>query len=103
MHAVVNHLPIKEGANWSERIARFGTFDAATRKSHPDLLSTSVIRASAAEAILVVVYRDSESLDRISKTIAAPWFAENIRPYLSGPVSRSVGEIVAGSGAPAGG
>ena len=58
---------------------------------------------ATAEAILVIVYRDRESLDRISKTIAAPWFAENIRPYLSGPVSRSVGEIVAGSGVPAGG
>jgi hypothetical protein len=102
VHAVVNHLPIKEGTDWSELIAKFAAFDAATRQSHPDLLATSLIRAGNAEAILVVVYRDRESLDAISRTVAAPWFAENIRPYLAGPVSRSVGEIVAGSVVPAG-
>ena len=102
MHAIVNHLPIKEGANWRELVAKFVAFDAATRKSHPDLLSTSLIRTSDAEAILGV-YRDRVSLDTISKTVAAPWFAENIRPHLAGPVSRSVGENVAGSGVPAGG
>jgi hypothetical protein len=103
VHAVVNHLPIKEGADWSELIAKLAAFEAATRRSHPALLSSSVIKASDTEAILVAVYRDRESLDSISRTIAAPWFAENVRPYLSGPVSRSVGEIVAGSGVPAGG
>jgi hypothetical protein len=101
VHAVVNHLPIKPGANWSELAAKFGAFDAATRRAHPELISTSVIRASDTEAILVAVYRDRQSLDEISKSVAAPWFAENVRPYLSGPVSRPVGEIVAGAGAAA--
>ena len=98
MHAVVNHLPIRADANWSELAARFDAFEAATRRAHPELLSTSLIRASDTEAILVIVYRDRQSLDEISKAVAAPWFAENVRPYLSGPVSRSVGEIIAGSG-----
>lgn len=98
MHAVVNHLPIKAGANWSELAAKFDAFEAATRQAHPDLISTSLIRASDTEAILVIVYRDRQSLDEISKAVAAPWFAENVRPYLSGPVSRSVGAIIAGSG-----
>ena len=98
MYAVVNHLPIRPGANWNELAAKFGAFEAATRQAHPDLLSANVIRASDTEAILVIVYRDRQSLDEISKSVAAPWFAENVRPYLSGPVSRSVGEIIAGSG-----
>lgn len=98
MHAVVNHLPIRADANWSELAARFDAFEAATRHAHPDLISASLIRAGDTEAILVVVYRDRQSLDEISKAVAAPWFAENVRPYLSGRVSRSVGEIIAGSG-----
>src|SRR5947209_6204462 len=69
MHAVVNHLPIKEGANWGELATKLGTFVAVTRQSHPALLSASVIRASDTEAILVVIYRDRESLDTISKAI----------------------------------
>jgi len=98
VHAVVNHLPIKEGAERSELARKFGAFEAATRETHPELIEASLIRASDSEAILVIVYRDRQSLDEISKSVAAPWFAENVRPYLSGPVSRSVGEIIAGSG-----
>jgi hypothetical protein len=61
MHAVVNHLPIREGTDWSELATKFGAFETATQQTH-----------SA--------------------------FAEHVRPYLLGPVSRSVGELIAGTG-----
>ncbi len=99
MQAVVNHLPIKPGANWNELAAKFAAFEAASRATNPELVSASLIRVEDSEAILVIVYRDRQSLDEFSRSVAAPWFAENIRPYLSGPVSRSVGEIIAGAGA----
>ena len=99
MHAVVNHLPIKDGAGWRELAAKFAAFELATRQGYPELASASLIRVSDSEAILYAVYRDRQSLDEISKSVAAPWFADNVRSYLAGPVSRSVGEIIAGSGA----
>jgi hypothetical protein len=98
VHAIVNHLPIKTGADWNELAGKFGTFEAVTRQAHPELVAASLIQASDTEAILVIVYRDRQSLDEISQSVATPWFAENVRPHLSGPVSRSVGEIIAGSG-----
>jgi hypothetical protein len=35
-----------------------------------------------------------EVLDEVSSKVAAPRFAEHMRPYLAGPASRSVGEVV---------
>ena len=99
MNAVVNHLPIKDGADWRELAAKFTAFELATRQTHPDLMAPTLIRVSDNDAVLYIVYRDRQSLDELSKSVAAPWFAENVRPYLAGPVSRSVGEIIAGSGA----
>ena len=92
MNAVVNHLPIKDGADWRELAAKFTAFELATRQTHPDLMAPTLIRVSDNDAVPCIVYRDRQS-------VAAPWFAENVRPYLAGPVSGSVGEIIAGSGA----
>ena len=44
--------------------------------------------------MLLAFYANREVLDEVSSKIAGPWFAENVRPYLAGPVSRSVGEVV---------
>jgi hypothetical protein len=57
----------------------------------------SLIRAGNSEAIVLVLFATRQALEEISHDIAAPWFAENVRPHLSGPVSRSSGEIVAGA------
>jgi len=92
VHAVVNHLPIKDGADRRELAAKFAAFELATRQGYPELASASLIRVRDNDAVPCIVYRDRQS-------VAAPWFAENVRPYLAGPVSRSVGEIIAGSGA----
>jgi hypothetical protein len=35
-------------------------------------------------------------MKHVSSNVAAPWFADNIRPYLSGPVSRSAAAVIAG-------
>lgn len=96
MHAIVNHLPIREGADWAEIAAKFDRFASEMRAAHPEFKSALVLKVDEHEAILDVTYTDRGSLDRLSKDVAAPWFAEHIRPYLAGPVSRSVGEIVAG-------
>ena len=55
-----------------------------------------LLRAGEEEAIVIVGYADLATLKDVSSNVAAPWFAENIRPYLSGPAARSVGEVLAG-------
>jgi hypothetical protein len=95
MHAVINHLPIKPDADWATLNGKVEAFNASV--AHPDFHGLSLIRASDNEAIVLVLFASRPALDQISRDIAAPWFAENIRPYLAGPVSRSVGEVVAGA------
>jgi hypothetical protein len=95
MHAVVNHLPIRPDADWATLNGKFDAFNASI--AHPDFRGLSLIRASDNEAIILGLFATRPALEKISSEIAAPWFAENVRPYLSGPVSRSVGEVVAGA------
>ena len=77
--------------------AKIDQFEKAALPEHPQLRSLNLLRVDNTEAILLVLFDSHEALDDFSRNIAAPWFAENIRQYLSGSVSRSVGEIVAGS------
>jgi len=60
----------------------------------PDFIDVRLVSVSDSEAILVVLFTTREALDELSKNIAGPWFAENVMSYLSGPVQRSVGEVV---------
>ena len=55
-----------------------------------------VVRAGDAEAILVITFADAASMAAFSSTVAGPWFAEHIRPFLAGPADRRTGEVVAG-------
>jgi hypothetical protein len=96
MHAVVNHLPIRPDADWAEIAAKADAFFTTTRAAYPKLRSAILVRVGHGEAIFVGVYDDRSTMEHVSREIAAPWFAENIRPQLSGPVARSAGEIVAG-------
>jgi hypothetical protein len=96
MHAVVNHLPIRPDADWGEITAKAGSFFTGTKAAYPKLRSAVLIRVGAGEAIFVGVYDDRSTMEYVSSEVAGPWFAEHIRPYLSGPVARSTGEVVAG-------
>lgn len=96
MYAVVNHLPIKLDADWQDIAAKFSAFAAATGKAFPQLKTAVLLRASDTEAIFMGVYLDKETMEHVSSNVAAPWFAENIRPYLAGPAMRSAGKVVSG-------
>ena len=95
MHAVVNHLPIKPDTDWDALAAKVDTFNALI--DHPEFRGLSMIRVGNDAAILLILFANRAALDDVSRNVAAPWFAENMRPYLSAAVSRSVGEIVAGT------
>ncbi len=95
MHAVINRLPIRPDADWNALAAKIDAFNASV--THPEFRGLTLIRTGADEAIVLVLFESRAALDAVSRDIAAPWFAENIRPYLSGPASRSVGDVVAGA------
>ena len=94
MHAVVNHLPIKPDTDWAALATKIDAFNALV--DHPDFRGISMIRAGDNEAILLVLFATRPALDDVSRNVAAPWFAENMKQYLAGAANRSVGEIVAG-------
>lgn len=96
MYAVVNHLPIRPDADWQDIRRKFGKFAEATRKDYPKLKVAVLLKPSETEAIFVGVYDDQATAEHVSANVAAPWFAENIRPYLAGAAQRSVGEVIAG-------
>ena len=95
MHAVINHRPIKPDTDWAALAGKVGAFNAGI--GHPDFRGLSLIRAGDNEAIVLVLFATRAALDEISRNVAGPWFAEHMRPHLAGPVSRSVGEVVAGA------
>ncbi len=96
MHIVVNHFTLQESVNWSALEEKVDQFQAHMASERSDFRGVSLARVNDAKAIFLVLFDSREALDDISKHLAAPWFAEHVRPYLDGPVDRQVGEIVAG-------
>jgi hypothetical protein len=96
MYAVVNQLPIRPDADWQDIAEKFGKFAAATSRDYPKLKVAVVMKASPTEAIFLGVYEDQTTAEHVSANVAAPWFAEHIRPYLAGPAQRLVGEVISG-------
>ncbi len=96
MHAVVNHLPIRPDADWSDIAAKFAAFADGVRRDFPKMKTAVLMKAGTGEAIFIGVYEDRETAEHVSSNVAAPWFAQNIRPYLGGPAARSAGEVIAG-------
>lgn len=93
MHAVVNRLTL--GKPFDAPL--FESIDRELRAQLSDqsgFLNIQIVRVSDLEVILLVLFATREALDEISSKIAGPWFAANVRPYLAGPVQRSVGEVV---------
>ena len=70
-------------------------FFARAKAHNPGFLGAQIVRVSETESIAISFFETQEALDDVSSKIAGPWFAENVRPYLGGPVERSVGEVVA--------
>ena len=97
MHIVVTQLPLVDGVDWLEFQSKVDQFQGKLSAERPEFRGVSLVRVSDNKAILVVLFNDRESLDDISSNLAAPWFADNLKSYLAGPVDRQVGEIVAGS------
>jgi len=96
MHAVVNHLPLQKSTDWAELARKFEAFEPMLREN-PGFRGYALMRAGDDAAILVVTFDTREALDAISRNVAAPGFAEKVRPLLAGAAARSVAEVIAGS------
>jgi len=94
MHSVVNHVPIRPGADWDEMIRLIESLGRDILAAHAEVISMQVVRASDEEAILVINFADETGMKDFSSNIAGPWFAEHIRPFMGGPADRKTGEVV---------
>ncbi len=93
MHAVVTKLTLAKPIDSAllEKLAEF----VPQVQEHAGFLDLKLVRVSDSEAIALAFYSTRAALDDISSKVAAPWFAEHVRPYLAGPVERTVGEVIA--------
>jgi hypothetical protein len=97
MHAVITRLPVKDTADWAELARKCDEFFSSVTSRHPAVRQAALVRAEQNEAIVFILFESRAALDAISRDVAGPWFAEHIRPYLAGPVVRTLGEVVAGA------
>jgi hypothetical protein len=93
MYAVVNQLALGRPID-AALLQQLETDLYPKLRREADFVDLQIVRVSDAEAIIFVVFATREALDRISSSVAGPWFAANVRPYLAGPVQRSTGEVV---------
>jgi hypothetical protein len=96
MHTVINHLPIKPDADWGKIASLFGAFAEGVKTKYPGMTTALLNKVAEGEALFVGIYEDPVTMQEVSSNVAAPWFAENIRPFLAGAANRSVGEVIAG-------
>jgi len=97
MHIVVNHFTLQDTVDWTRLEAAVEQFQSDLSARRPEFHGVSLVRVSGNSAIFLVLFDDLDSLNDISRNIAAPWFTEHFKPFVAGPVERHVGEIVAGA------
>ena len=95
MLAVLNHLELQPDTDWEALGKSFDALCAAV--DDPDLIDASIVQTDDRHGFILVRYKSREAMEAVSKTVAAPWFAENVRPLLAAPASRTVGQIVGGT------
>ena len=95
MHTIITKLTLMKplDAELLRRIER--EFFARAKELHPGFLGAQIVQVSETETVSLSFFASREALDEVSSKLAGPWFAENVRPLLAGPVQRSVGEVVA--------
>jgi hypothetical protein len=97
MYAVVNKLTL--GKPIDDALLKKIETDFHPRiRQEPGFVELRLVRVSDSEAVILGFFASRAALDDLSSRIAGPWFAEHVRPYLAGPVERSVGEVVFGAG-----
>ena len=93
MHAIVNTMKLTQPLPpelvlkvEQELVPRLREVDPA--------ITLRFVRVTDTDFVMLAFYSNRELLDSISNKIAGPWFGENVRSYLAGPVNRLVGEVI---------
>lgn len=94
MHAVVNKLTLGKPID-DELLRELEQSFYPQLRDQPGVVDMKLVRVSDSEVILLAFFASREAMDSISSNVAAPWFAEHVRPYLAGPVQRVTGEVIA--------
>jgi hypothetical protein len=92
MHAVVNHLHLREPLrDATVRAAQ----EAVRLVVDAGALAAQVTRLNETHLILILMFAGPEDADRVSREVGGPWMREHIVPLLARETERSVGEIIA--------
>ena len=78
MHAAISKLTLGRPVD-AALVQKVRAF-IVTFTQHPEVLDVQFVVVSDTEAVFLVHFTTREALDRISKEVAAPWFAEHVRP-----------------------
>lgn len=97
MDAIITRLTLRPPVEWNVLATAFSAFEASLTPYRPAFHGASLVRTGESEAVILVIFADRATLDAVSRDIAAPWFAEHVRPLLAAPAERLVGPILAGS------
>ncbi len=92
----MNHFPLKKPID-DALLEKMRDELLPKARAYPGVRAYHFIRASDEEAIVVVLFDDLEAEQKSTAELAAPWFAANVGPYVSGPPRRVVGEVVVSS------
>jgi hypothetical protein len=92
MHVIVNKLTLGKPID-AELLRKVEDDFCPLVRKVQGFVDLQLVSVSDSEAIVLAFFATREALDEVSSTIAGPWFAANVRPYLAGPVQRSVGEV----------
>ena len=94
MHAIVNTMKLARPLPPELLLKIEQELIPRSRAVDPGLLGLKIVQVTETDYVMLAFYSSREALDTISSKVAGPWFAENVRSYLAGPVNRLVGEVV---------
>lgn len=96
MYTLVNHLPIKQDADWSQMTRIFDGWCRSAQADHPEVKLIQLVQMGDDAATLIASFESETAMINFSSNVAGPWFAANFREFLSGPADRRTGECLAG-------
>jgi hypothetical protein len=91
MHAVVNHLRLKEPLP-RESVDSFD--GAAQAVLDAGGLACHLVRVDETHLILVLFFASAADAERVARDVGGPWVREHVAPYLAAGTERYVGEAL---------
>lgn len=98
MHVVVSHMhfasPVPESALMALEFEVLPTC-----RNIPGFVSVQLVRVDDEHHIFVAIGETPETIDRLINGTCGAWVSEHLRPLLTEPAERYVGEVLSSPGA----